>query len=65
MNDSEYYKYEAAIYEIKKIERKLRGWWFYEGRGITYEEALIEYEHETRSYPKFKSRMGKEDYEVA
>ena len=52
----EYYKYEAAIYEIKKLERKLRAWWFYEGRGITYEEALIEYEHESRDYPKFKCK---------
>ena len=52
----EYYKYEAAIYEIKKLERKLRAWWFYEGRGITYEEALIEYEHESRDYPKFVSK---------
>ena len=52
----EYYKYEAAIYEIKKLERKLRMWWFYQGRGITYVEALIEYEHESRDYPKFKSK---------
>ena len=42
---------------MKKLERKLRTWWFYEGRGISYEEALIEYEHETKSFPKFKSRI--------
>jgi len=57
----EYYRYEAAIYEIKKLERKLRTWWFYQGRGITYEEALIEYEHESRDYPKFKSKKRVEE----
>lgn len=62
-SEDDYFKYEAAIYEVKKLERKLRAWWFYQGRGITYEEALIEYEHESREYPKFKSK--KREGEVA
>ena len=36
----DYYKYQAAIYDLTKLERKLRMFWFYEGRHITYEEAV-------------------------
>jgi hypothetical protein len=50
---------EECIYELKKIERKMRMFWFdYEGRYITYEEALIEFEHDAEAYPKFKPREG-------
>ncbi len=37
----------------------MRMFWFdYEGRYITYEEALIEFEHDAEAYPKFKPREG-------
>ncbi len=39
---ADHFRYEAAIYEVTKLERKLRAWWFYDGRGITYEEAVLE-----------------------
>ena len=33
-------------------------WWFYKGRPLSYEETLIEYQHETKMYPKFQPRQG-------
>jgi hypothetical protein len=33
-------KYEAATYELTKLERKLRTFWYYEGRHLSFYEAV-------------------------
>jgi len=50
------YDYEAAIYDLTKIERKLRTFWFYEGRHITFEEAVTEGMINALEAPKFRPK---------
>lgn len=53
------FELEACIYDLKKLERKLRMFWFdYDGRYLRYEDALIEYEYEAGGYPKFRPKEG-------
>lgn len=54
----DYFKLQAAIYELTKLQRKLITFWFYPGRHISYAEALLEFQYETTNYPKFKPRVG-------
>jgi len=43
---------------LKKIERKLRMFWFYPGRHINYEEAVIEGSIDAESSPKYWPKKG-------
>lgn len=55
---NDYFKLEEAIYELTKLERKLRLFWFYPGRHLTYEEALLDFQYESKNHPKFQPKAG-------
>ena len=50
------YKYQTAIYDLTKLERKLRIFWFYEGRHISFEEAVKEHLPDALEAPKFRQK---------
>ena len=50
------FRLEEAISRIKKVERKLIAFWFYPSRHLSFEEALIQYQYESKHMPKFKPR---------
>ncbi len=52
------YKFDEGIHELIKLERKLRMFWFWEGRHISYEEAVIKHGPDAMHAPNFKPKYG-------
>jgi hypothetical protein len=53
----EFLKYQAATYELTKLERKLWTFWYYEGRPLSFEEAVNFYTPDALEGPKYRPKV--------
>ena len=52
------FAYQAAIYDLTKLERKLRMFWFYEGRHISFDQAVNEHMPDALEAPKYRTKRS-------
>jgi hypothetical protein len=50
----DFLKCQAATYELTKLERKLRTFWYYEGFHLSFEEAVNLYTSDALEAPKYR-----------
>ena len=56
----DFLKYQAATYELTKLDRKLRTFWYYEGRHLSFEEAVNLYTPDALEAPKYRPKLALE-----